>query len=123
VTFKQRAAFPAGLRSNMATDGGTPSIRQGLEGCIQSRRLHRKKGDCRTAAAAPFTAGDLAGERRLNPPAEGIHTGYHLEIIVEQIFHGPQVSQKLGKSKRQIMPRCVAMTAEETDTVASLNKM
>jgi hypothetical protein len=79
-----------------------PCIRQGLKGGIQSLRLHRKKGDCRTAAAAPFTAGDPAGERVLNSTAEGIYTGYHLEIIVEQFLHDPQVSQNRVKSKWQI---------------------
>jgi hypothetical protein len=90
---------------------------------MQGRRLHGKKGDRGTAAAAPLTAGDPSGEQVLDSPAEGIHAGDHLAIVVEQIVHGPQVPQNLVKSKCQFIAQGVALTGKPTDTVASLSKM
>jgi hypothetical protein len=103
VIFKQRAAFSPGVFSHMGKDRGPTCLRKGFEGGMQGFRLHRKEGDCRTAAAAPLTAGNLTGENILDPPAEGIHTGYHLTIVVEQIIHEQQVTQNRGKSKRQFV--------------------
>jgi hypothetical protein len=93
MIFQQGAAFSTGVLCHVLPDGGSLFFRQGFKGGIQSRRLHGKQGYCRTATAAPLTAGELAGKQILYFPAKGIHTGYHPVIIIKQIIHDQQVSQ------------------------------
>jgi hypothetical protein len=101
VIFKQRTTFIPGVSGNMFKNSLSPCLRQGIESCLQNRRLNRKQGNCRTATTAPFTTDNLAGKRVLYPTAESIHPGHHLVIIIEEIFHIQQLSQIRKKTKWQ----------------------
>jgi hypothetical protein len=94
----------------MTMDGVSTGGRQGFKCSRQSRRLHGKKGDGCATAAAPLATGDLTCEYVLNTPAESVDASDHLVIIVEQIVHGQQVSQKRTKTKWQLVSQSMTMS-------------